>query len=79
MKLIDNAKQVLLRAWSVRLAAATTLFSLLELMNEVLPFISPLVPDKMFTALAALCGAGAVVVRFIKQNMEARDATDSPL
>lgn len=69
---IDNAREVLLKAWSVRLAAATTLFSLFELANEILPFVSTFVPSKTFAALAAICGIGTLVTRFLKQNLGAK-------
>lgn len=72
MALIDNAREVLLKAWSVRLAAATTLFSLFELANEILPFTGPFVPSKTFTVLASICGIGTLVTRFIKQNLGAK-------
>ena len=68
MTLIDNAKEVLLKAWSVRLAALSAMFSALDLLNQLLPFLTGVLPDKTLTAAAAVCGAGAVVSRFLKQQ-----------
>lgn len=68
MTLIDNAREVLLKAWSVRLAALATVFSLLDLLNQLLPFLTGVLPDKTLTAAAAVCGAATVVARFLKQQ-----------
>ena len=68
MKLIDNAREVLAKAWSVRLATLATLFALIDLVNQLLPFVSPFVPSETFSALAAICGALAVLARFIRQQ-----------
>ena len=68
MTLIDNAKDVLLKAWSVRLAALSALFSALDLLNQLLPFLTSALPNKTLTTAAAFCGAGAVVARFLKQQ-----------
>ena len=75
MTLIDNAREVLLKAWSVRLAALSALFSALDLLNQLLPFLSGALPSKTLTVAAAVCGAAAVVARFLKQqNMLPKDA-----
>lgn len=68
MTLIDNAREVLLKAWSVRLAALSALFSALDLLNQLLPFLTGVLPDKTLTVAAAVCGAAAVVARFLKQQ-----------
>ena len=68
MTLIDNARDVLLKAWSVRLAALSALFSALDLINQLLPFLTGALPAKTLTVLAAFCGAAAVVSRFLKQQ-----------
>lgn len=68
MQLIDNAREVLLKAWSWRFAALATVFSLLDLLNQLLPFLTSALPNKTLTTAAAVCGAGAVVARFLKQQ-----------
>lgn len=68
MTLIDNAREVWLKAWSWRFAALATVFSLLDLLNQLLPFLSGALPDKTLTVAAAVCGAAAVLARFLKQQ-----------
>ncbi len=65
MTLIDNASQILRKAWSVKMALLTTLFAVLEV---VLPAIAPVVPPGVMAGLAAFTSIGAVVVRVLKQN-----------
>ncbi len=68
MTLIDNAREVFDKAWSWRFAAASMFFSLLELANDLIPFLTGALPAKALTAAAAFCGAAAVVARFLKQQ-----------
>jgi hypothetical protein len=68
MELITDAKAVMLKAWSVRFASLATIFAAIDLANQMLPFISGMVPDKTFTALSAFCGMAAVIARFVKQS-----------
>jgi len=68
MTLIDNAREVLLKAWSVRLALLSAVFALLDLAGQMLPFLSAYVPDKAFAAATAACGIAAVLARVTKQQ-----------
>jgi len=66
MELIEDAKEVLLKAWSVRLALLGAIFSALEV---ALPFFMPLdiVPPATMAALALFASAGAALARVIAQ------------
>ena len=66
MPLIENAKEVLLKAWSVRLALLGAVFSALEV---ALPFFMPLglVPPNTMAALALFASMGAALSRIIAQ------------
>jgi len=66
MELIDDAKEVMMKAWSVRLALLGALFSALEV---ALPFFQPLeiIPPASMAALALFASAGAALARVIAQ------------
>ena len=66
MTLIDNAKEVLLKAWSIRLALLGALFSAAEV---ALPFFVPLdlLPPNTMAVLALVCSAGAAIARVVAQ------------
>lgn len=73
MTLIDDAKTILLKAWSVRLALLGALFSALEV---ALPFFAPLdiLPPSTMAVLALLASTGAAISRVIAQPAMKRDA-----
>ena len=62
--LIDNARGVLLKAWSVRFAALSALFAVTE---AVLPVLTGVIPPKTFAVLAALSACGTVIARVVAQ------------
>ena len=66
MTLIDNAKEVLLKAWSVRLALLGAMFSAAEVS---LPFFAPLelVPPGTMAILAMVASSGAAIARIVAQ------------
>ena len=64
MELIEDAKDVLLKAWSVRLALLSATFSALEV---ALPFFAPFVPPYTMAILAVFTSAGAAVARIVAQ------------
>ena len=64
MTLIDDAKTVLLKAWSVRLALLGAVFSAAEV---ALPFFTPFVPPRTMAVLALLSSAGAALARVVAQ------------
>jgi len=66
MTLIDDAKTVLLKAWSIRLALLGAMFSALEV---ALPFFQPLdiFPPTTMAILALVASSGAALARLIAQ------------
>ncbi len=65
MTLIDNAGQILRKAWSVKMALLTTLFATLEVL---LPVLNTAIPPGTMATLAAFTSIGTTVVRVLKQN-----------
>lgn len=70
MKLIDDWRRVLRRAWSARLMLLAALLSGVEI---ILPFYSDAVPPRTFAALSFLAVAGAFIARFIAQQPPERN------
>ena len=64
MTLVKDAKKVLKKAWSVRFAAMSVLFSITE---AALPAVSGVLPPKTFAVLAALSACGTVISRIVAQ------------
>lgn len=64
MELIANAKQVALKAWSIRLALLAALFSAAEV---ALPFFAPFVPPHTMAIMATIASAGAAIARVVAQ------------
>lgn len=65
MKLISNWRDVLRKAWSLRLMVLAALLSGAEI---VLPLFSEALPRGLFSLLSFLTVAGAFVARFIAQK-----------
>lgn len=64
MELIQDAKTVLLKAWSIRLAVLSAAFSAAEV---ALPFFDGLVPPRTMAILALVTSSGAAIARLISQ------------
>lgn len=64
MNLIDNASEVLKKAWSIRLSLLSALFSAAEV---ALPFFGDFVPPRTMAILAVFTAAGAAVARLVAQ------------
>ncbi len=64
MTLIENAKTVLLKAWSVRLALLAAAFSAAEV---ALPFFDPFLPPRAMAVLALFTSAAAAIARIVAQ------------
>ena len=64
MALIEDAKTVLMKAWSIRLALLAAAFSAAEV---ALPFFAPFVPPKTMAVLALIASAGAAIARVVAQ------------
>ena len=65
MSLVDNWRDVLRKAWSVRLIVLAFVLSAAEVM---LPFFDDAFPKGIFAALSGLTVAGAFVARLIAQK-----------
>lgn len=64
MTLIDNAKEVLFKAWSIRLALLSAIISAMEV---ALPFFTTFIPPNTMAILAVLTSAGAAIARLVAQ------------
>jgi hypothetical protein len=62
--LIDDAKVIFKRAWSVRLALLSAVFSVLEV---GLPFFTDLLPPGALASLAMLSAVGSAIMRIVYQ------------
>lgn len=67
MTLVSNWREVLTRAWSIRL---TLLAAILTGVEFAVPFLDGYlpIPQKFFAALAGLAAAGAFVARLVAQS-----------
>lgn len=65
MKLYENWRSILRKAWSLRLMALAFVLTMAEVM---LPFFSDAVPPKLFATLSGLAVAGAFVARLVAQK-----------
>ena len=64
MKLYDDWRRILRKAWSIRLAALAGLFSGAEV---ILPLFADAVPRNVFALLSFVAVVGAVVARLVAQ------------
>ncbi len=64
LTLIDNARQVLMQAWSVRFAVLSAVFAIA---GAALPELRDLMPAHTFSVLSALCAGGTVLARIVAQ------------
>ncbi len=64
MELIEDAKTVLMKAWSVRLALLSAVLSAMEV---ALPFFTTFIPPHTMAILAVCTSAGAAIARVVAQ------------
>lgn len=64
MKTIPNAKYLLPRLWSVRLATIAAILSSLEVAVPLLPVTAP---QGLFATLATLAALGTILARILAQ------------
>lgn len=62
--LIDDAKNIFKKAWSIRLALISAVFSTLEV---ALPFFTDILPARSMAALALISALGSVFMRLVYQ------------
>ena len=65
MKLVDHWRDVLKKAWSMRLMVLAAILSGVEV---VLPFFSEAIPRGIFAVLSFFAVAGAFVARLVAQK-----------
>lgn len=65
MQIYDNWRQIVRRAWSIRLMLLAGVLSAAEI---VLPLYADTFPRGLFAALSALATAGAFVARLVAQR-----------
>lgn len=65
MKLLPNWRDILRRAWSLRLMAFAGLLSGVEV---ALPFFNDLMPRGVFALLSAVTVCGAFIARLVAQK-----------
>jgi hypothetical protein len=64
MTLIDNARDVILKAWSIRFILLAGALTGIEV---ILPQLAEFFPPKTFTILSGLCTFAALVARVVAQ------------
>lgn len=62
--LIEDAKLIFKKAWSIRLALLSAVFSVLEV---GLPFFTDILPPGAMASLAIVSSVGSVIMRLIYQ------------
>jgi hypothetical protein len=65
MHIKDDWRQIVRKAWSIRLMVLAFALTMVEVM---LPFFSDAVPPRMFAILSGLAVAGAFVARLVAQK-----------
>lgn len=65
MMLLPNWREIINKAWSVKLIILAALLSAVEV---VLPFFSHEFPPKLFAALSGLAASAALVARIMAQK-----------
>jgi hypothetical protein len=68
VKLIDDAKKVLLRSWSVRLSVASAITGGMAEFQQQLPGLQSFVPAHYFAPLSIACAIGAAAARVLHQE-----------
>jgi hypothetical protein len=67
MKLIENWRDVLLKAWSIKWIAGAVLLSGIEV---VLPFFTDVIPTGIFAALSGVVASTALLARILAQPVK---------
>ncbi len=65
MQLYDNWRQILTKAWSIRLMILAGILSGIEV---ALPYFEDVIPRGIFPALSGLAVAAALVARLVAQK-----------
>lgn len=65
MKLYDNWKEILRKAWSIRFLAMAGILSGIEV---ILPLFHDDIPKNIFAALSLVCVTAAFIARLVAQR-----------
>ena len=65
MKLYANWKEILRKAWSIRLALLATVFSVTQ---AVIPIYADVLPRHVFAALTVVATVGVIIARLVFQE-----------
>ena len=65
MKLYDNWKDILKKAWSIRFMVLAAVLSGIEV---ILPFFNESIPKNIFAALSFICVSAAFIARLVAQR-----------
>ena len=65
MKLYSNWKEILRKAWSVRLALMATIFSVAQ---GIVPIYADVLSRDVFAILTAVCAIGVILARIVFQQ-----------
>lgn len=65
MKLYANWKEILRKAWSIRLALLATVFSVTQ---AVVPIYADVLPRHVFAALTVVSTVGVIIARLVFQE-----------
>ena len=68
MTLIENWRAEFNRVWSVKLSVASVFCGLVDLCNQVLPFLTDFVPSRAFAIASISLALASAVARVVKQN-----------
>ena len=66
-RLLPDWRDLLRRAWSIRLMALAFVFTATEV---ILPFFSDAIPPRLFAVLSGVAVAGAFVARLMAQQKD---------
>ena len=65
MKLYPNWREILRKAWSVRLAVFATIFSVAQVL---IPIYADVLSRDVFAILTAVCAIGVILARIVFQQ-----------
>lgn len=65
MKLYDNWKEILTKAWSIRFIILAGILTGLEI---ILPLFNESIPQNLFAALSFVCVSAALIARLVAQR-----------
>ena len=65
MKLYNNWREILKKAWSIKFAVLATIFTVMQV---VVPIYSDVLPKHLFALLTGISAVGVIVARVVWQE-----------